>query len=255
MANLAYDIDANSMVYVSYSEGFKSGGFNARNIKPDSEVRSFSPELATTYELGFKADLLDNTLRINGAVFQTYYEDLQFVIREDFAPIVFNAGEAEIRGLELEWTWIPTSSLQILGGFGYIDAEYTELSPELLASGVTPDKDLPHIPKISANIGIGYTFTTNSGSIDPRIDWSYRDDVYFDSLNQTDIDQEGYSIVNASVRWASNDDVINATLAVTNLTDEDYRLAGNSAINTASSYSEAVWARGREWSLGLRYNF
>ncbi|MEJ2418270.1 MAG: hypothetical protein P8Y45_15355, partial [Exilibacterium sp.] len=48
--------------------------------------------------MGIKADLFDNTLRINDAIFTTDYEDLQFVIREDFAPIVFYAGEAQIDG-------------------------------------------------------------------------------------------------------------------------------------------------------------
>ena len=218
MANLAYEITDSIMLYGSFSEGFKSGGFNARNVKPGVEVRTFSPELATTYELGFKADLLDGSLRLNGAVFQTDYEDLQFVIREDFAPIVFNAGESEIRGLELEWTWIPTSALQIVGGLGYVDAEYKSLDAELQAAGVTTANEMPHVPELSANLGVAYTFNLSSGTtLTPRIDWSYRDDVFFDALNQTDIDQTGYDIVNASVSWENTDETINVVLAATNL--------------------------------------
>lgn len=256
MANLSYDINDQIMVYVGFSEGFKSGGFNARNIKPGPEVRVFDPELATTYELGFKADLLDGTMRLNGAIFRTDYEDLQFVIREDFAPVVFNAGEAEITGIELEWTWLPTDALEIVGGLGYLDAEYTDLSPELQASGVTTSNEMPHVPELSGNLGISYTFNlSGGGSVIPRIDWSYRDDVFFDALNQTDIDQEAYNVVNAAVRWVSSSGDLSVTLAGTNLTDKDYRLAGNSAVLESSSYSEAVWARGREWSLGVRYDF
>jgi len=256
MANLAYDITGTIMAYASYSEGFKSGGFNARNIKPGAEIRTFDPELATTYELGFKADLLDGSMRLNGAFFLTDYEDLQFVIREDFAPLVFNAGESEITGVELEWTWLPTEELKIVGGLGYLDAEYTDLSPELQASGVTEDNKMPHVPDLSANLGFSYTINLASGGrVVPRIDWSYRDDVYFDALNQEDIAQEAYDLVNASVRWESADTRLRIVAAVNNLTDEEYRLAGNSAVLESSSYSEAVWARGREWSLGVHYDF
>lgn len=256
MANLAYDLSDALMVYGSYSEGFKSGGFNARNVKPGAAIRTFDPELATTYELGMKADLIDGSMRLNGAIFQTDYDDLQFVIREDFAPIVFNAGGSQIRGVELEWTWLPTSSLEILGGLGYLDAKYKDLSPELQASGVSTSKKMPHVPDLSANLGVSYTVNLESGGmLTPRIDWSYRDKVYYDALNQEDIAQEAYSIINASVRWNNSSDDITVVLAMTNVADEDYRAAGNSAVLESSSYSEAVWARGREWSLSIRHNF
>ena len=195
-------------------------------------------------------------MRLNGAIFQTDYDDLQFVIREDFAPIVFNAGGSQIRGVELEWTWLPTSSLEILGGLGYLDAKYKDLSPELQASGVSTSKKMPHVPDLSANLGVSYTVNLESGGmLTPRIDWSYRDKVYYDALNQEDIAQEAYSIINASVRWNNSNDDITVVLAMTNLADEDYRAAGNSAVLESSSYSEAVWARGREWSLSFRHDF
>ncbi|MBL4826171.1 MAG: TonB-dependent receptor [Spongiibacteraceae bacterium] len=256
MINLSYDIDDGTMVYASYSEGFKSGGFNARNIKPGPAVRTFNPELATTYEVGFKADLFDSTLRLNGALFHTDYEDLQFVIREDFAPIVFNAGEAEIEGLELEWTWVPNSSLQIVGGLGYVNAKYTQLSPELQAAGVTLDKNMPHVPDLSANIGIAYSIDLSAGStLTPRIDWSYRGDVDYDALNSAEISQSAYDLVNVAVKWESAEGSVNVVLAARNVLDEEYKLAGNTALASSSAYSEVVYARGREWSLSGRYSF
>ncbi|NIB43465.1 TonB-dependent receptor [Pseudomaricurvus alkylphenolicus] len=256
MVNLSYQLDEDIMLYASYSEGFKSGGFNARNIKPGAAVRSFEPETAETFELGFKAELFDNTLRLNGAIFTTDYTDLQFVIREDFAPIIFNAGEAQIDGVELEWTWVPTPDIQVVGGIGFVDAEYKELSDVLQSGGVSLNNDMPHVPKLSANLGVAYSFNLgDAGVITPRIDWSYRDDVVFDALNSEEIAQEAYDIVNASLIWDSPSESWRVAASVSNVTDELYRLAGNTAIREASSYSEVTYARGREWSLSLKYLF
>ena len=256
MFNLSYKIDSNAMVYLGYSEGFKSGGYNARHIKPGIAVRRYDPENAATYEVGLKADLLDNSLRLNTALFNTEYTDLQFVIREDFAPIVFNAGKAKIKGLEVEMTWLPTEHLEITGSLGYIDAEYTELSQSLQEQGVGLKNKMPHVPKINSSLGLAYIYPlTHGGVISPRIDWSYRDDVYFDALNSEEITQEAYSTVNASVNWVSPNDTYSVTFAITNLNDELYKVAGNTALNSASSYSEAVYARGREWMLGGKYRF
>ncbi len=256
MLNLAYQLNDDVMVYTSYSEGFKSGGFNARNIKPAAAIRAFEPETAKTVEMGIKADLFDNTLRINGAIFTTDYEDLQFVIREDFAPIVFNAGEAQIDGAELEWTWVPNAAVQVVGGIGYVDAEYKELSDELQAGGVLLSNKLPHVPDLSANLGVAYSFDlAGAGVLTPRLDWSYRDDVVFDALNSEEIAQEAYDIVNASIIWDSPAEKWRVAASVNNLTDELYRLAGNTAIREASSYSETTYARGREWTLSVRRHF
>jgi iron complex outermembrane receptor protein len=256
MLNIAYRWTPEVMTYLTFSEGFKSGGYSARVIKPGNASRPFGPEKAETIELGFKATLFDESLRLNGAFFSTDYTDLQFVIREDFAPLTFNAGEAKIEGMELEWTWVPTPEIQIVGGLGYIDAQYEQLSDDLIASGVLLDNDLPHTPKLSASLGVAYSLNLGDwGVFTPRVDWAYRDDVYFDALNSEDTAQEGYSIVNAAVIWNSPDENINVSLAISNLTDELYRVSGNSAIASASSYSESTYARGREWSLSMEYLF
>ena len=256
LVSLSYHLGNNTMIYISYSEGFKGGGFNARNIKPGPAVRTFNPESASTFDAGIKADLFDNTLRLNASVFTTDYEELQFVIREDFAPIVFNAGQADITGAEVEWTWVPNDSLEVVGGIGYINAKYKQLSDNLIASGVLLSNSLPHVPKLSANLGVSYNFQLNSaGSITPRIDWTYRDKVFFDSLNSSEIAQDDYSVINAAVRWTSTNEKLSATFVVSNLTNKLYRLAGNTALAASSSYSEAVFARGRQWSLGFNYSF
>lgn len=257
MVNLSYRWNDQIMTYVSYSEGFKSGGFNARNVKPGPNVREFDPEFAETIEVGFKTDLFDGTLRLNGAIFTTDYTDLQFIIREDFSPITFNAGEATIDGFELEWTWVPTSQIHVVGGLGYIDGDYDELSPELIANGgVSLNSAMPHSPEWSGNLGVAYSFELGDmGSLTPRIDWSYRSKVYFDAVNTEAISQGSYNVVNAALTWYSADEAWQVIAAVTNLGDETYRVAGNSSLNASAAYAESTYAREREYSLSVKFSY
>lgn len=257
MVNLAYQWSDDIMTYFNYAEGFKSGGYNARNVKPGATPRLFAPEFSKTFEIGFKGTFFDNTLRLNGSVFRTNYTDLQFVIREDFAPIVFNAGKAVIKGFELEWTYVPVPNLQIVGGVGYTSSEYKELSPELVANGgVALSNQLPHAPDWSTNLGVAYEiFLGENGSVTPRIDWSYQSKKYFDANNTEAIAQDGYNLLNAAIYWTSPDEAWTVTAAVTNLGDKLYRLAGNSSLHASASYAESTYARPREWSLSVDYNF
>jgi iron complex outermembrane receptor protein len=120
--SLAYKWTEDLLTYLSYSEGFKSGGFVQRVFPPKTEVPSFEPESAKVYELGFKWLGADERLRLNGAVFFTDYEDLQIEVNDGIAPVTRNAAEAEITGFELELTAVPGANWQIQAGVGYLDA-------------------------------------------------------------------------------------------------------------------------------------
>ena len=75
---MTYRIDEDKMVYVSYSEGFKSGGFFGvnQNIR-DFERDQYDPEFASNIELGFKSTLMENRLRLNLTAFRNEFEDKQ----------------------------------------------------------------------------------------------------------------------------------------------------------------------------------
>lgn len=255
MLTLSYNPSDNVMAYASYSEGFKSGGFNGRNVKPVPVLPNFEPEFAETIEFGLKAVLLDNRLRLNGAIFTTDYTDMHIVIRQDFSPTVFNAGDASIKGFELEWDFVPTNALHISGGIGYLDAKYDSLTVAAIANGVQVENDLPMVRDWSMNMGVSYEITLANGSITPRLDWSYQDDVFFNAINTQAIAQDGYHVLNAAIKWASGAGGWEAVLGVTNLTDELYRLAGNSSLEASASYAESYYARGREWFFSIQRQF
>ncbi len=117
MFNLAYDWTENMMTYVTYSEGFKSSGFDHRYGAPPIDAatgrltnrpNTFEPETVNSYEIGMKSEWFDNSVRLNLAFFKTNYDNRQLIIRETFNPITFNGGSADIGGAEIELIWVPT---------------------------------------------------------------------------------------------------------------------------------------------------
>jgi iron complex outermembrane receptor protein len=256
MFNIAYQVNDDVMVYFTWSEGFKSGGFDQRYNQAFPAPSSFDPEEATTYELGMKSSWRDNTLRLNASAFFTEYEDIHIIIREGFAPITFNGGEAEVKGFEIETSFVPNESWLLQASVGYIDAEYTDLSQEVIdKSPLREDFAFPQTPEWSGNIGIAYTAEMGNWVVIPRLDWSYTDEVYNDAINTPQLKSDSYDLVNASLSLTSLDEAWEIVLAGRNLGDEEYLIAGNSGYNTGASYTEAVFSRGTEWSLSVKRNF
>jgi iron complex outermembrane receptor protein len=255
MLNLAYFANEDVMIYGSWSEGFKSGGFDQRFINWQPAPSSFDPETATTFEIGLKSSLLDNTLRFNVAAFHTDYKDMQIIVRQGFAPLTFNAGEAKIKGFEIESTWIPTPAWIIQASLGYINAKYSKLDESVETVGITKDSKLPQTPQWSANIGVGYTTRLGNWNLTPRVDWVYTDDVYNNAVNTPQLLQDSYSILNAAIILQSDNEAWEFILAGRNLTDEIILISGSSGYETASGYLTGTYARKREWSLSAKYSF
>lgn len=264
-AELSYEFAHDSIVYASYTEGFKGGGWNSHFNVPQTQealdnFHKFNEETAETLELGYKADLADHTMRLNAALFSTDYTDLQFIFRVGVAPYLLNAGKASIDGAEVELTWIPNESWIVEAGLGYLDDHIDSISTDFEALGaatsITTDNTLPYTPKIQANIGIGYESYLSNFSIAPRIDVNYRDRTYFDTANTPEIAQlDAVTTVDASLQFRSLDDVWRVALAINNATDELYPIAGNSSLSTGSGYAEIAYARPKTYSASFTYNF
>jgi iron complex outermembrane recepter protein len=259
LLNASYQWTDNVMVYATYSEGFKSGGFDQRFTAFTPEPTSFEPETVDSYEVGLKSDLLNSRVRLNVALFHTDYEDLQILIRESFNPITFNGGKAEIDGAEVELTWMPTNRWHLTTAIGYLDAGYERLDPSVSAgTNATPiflDNKLVNTPELSASVGIAYSVDLSDwGSLTPRVDWSYHDEQENNALNTPQLHQDSYELLNAAIAFESTDGRWESVLAFRNITDETYLITGNSGFQTASAYVEQIYNRPREWSLSVRYN-
>ena len=265
-ASLSYRWNDAVMTYVSYAEGFKGGGFNSHfnavlTPAEQAALQKFEQEEAKTYEIGAKLDLLDNTLRLNGAVFAADYTDMQVTFRgpapNGVAPFLTNAGKASIEGVELEATWVP-GDLRIEASVGYLDAKIDELDNVPLAvlpPGLREGNVLPFAPEWQAHVGISYSRQVGALELTPRVDISYQDATQFDATNTVEIAQlNDITTVNTSLvfgtgaRWR-------VTLGVNNATDEQYPIAGNSSLTTGSGYAEIAYSRPREYFGNFTYDF
>lgn len=260
-ASVSYRWSPALMTYVSYAQGFKSGGFNQRyNAAPPGNAPiSFDEETADTWEIGFKSNFTDS-LRLNGAVFSTTYDDIQLTYRLGVVPLLFNAGEATIDGAELELVFAPNEALLIDASLGILDTQFESIIP-VPFPGVTATVGLanvlPFTPEMTAHIGASYGFTLGNGHvITPRVDLSYTDSQFFDAANSPEIAQtDSVSVINASVAWDNPDRNWRVTLGVNNATDELYRVAGTSSLTTAAGYAEIINARPRNWFLSVSADF
>lgn len=246
--SLDYRWNDEVFAYASYSAGFKSGGFTGRTVDPQAGVRPFEPEEAETWELGIKIDL--SSVRINAAVFTTDYTNLQIINQEGITPITVNAGESTIEGLELEVRAAPTENLQLLLGYSYLSAEYTEITDP----NATIDESFAfaNTPEHSFNASVDYNFATDSGNWLLRADYSWKDDHFNDAENTPLLAQESFGLLNLSAAWDPNENW-RFRVGVKNATDELYLFSGFS--QPGVGFIEGSYNRGREWYGTAEYTF
>lgn len=265
MANLAFDLSDDIMVYLSYSEGFKSGGFTQRVFPPivapftapagtpDIDlIPTYDPEFVEVLELGFKGTFMDGRVRVNGALFTTDYEDLQVQVFNSVAPVTQNIGEASIEGLELEVVASPGNGWFAEASLSLLDANYDEIDTGNTL--IARDNDFERVPETAASLGLSRELLLgDNGTLILRGDWSYRSKTFNDAYNTALLETDSTDLIDASVRWLSADEAWTVTLSGINLTDEEYLVSG--VYGTAFQSFEGLFDRGRELRLEVRRDF
>ncbi|SHF21733.1 iron complex outermembrane recepter protein [Microbulbifer donghaiensis] len=226
-----HQISEETMVYATYSAGFKSGGFDMRGDASQlpSTVDGFDPETVNTYEFGVKSDLFNNRLRLNAAAFRADYKDMQVTVQQfnaggGFSSAVLNAGEARIQGIELEATLAMTDNLLANLALGYAETEFLEF----ISGGVdvADQRDMQNTPDTTAMFQLNYSMPMQSGAeivFNPTI--SYRADTQIFETPSI-LDQDAYTLVDMTAMYYSADGTWQAGLVGKNLADEEYRIAG-----------------------------
>ncbi len=235
------------LFYASATKGFKSGGFNFASLNPG---QGFEPEALWSYEAGFKLDLIDRMLRLNGAVFHYDYTDLQ--VQSFLTPGVIditNAADAKVDGVELEALLRPSPWLQLGGNLAYLDARYVNYTEALApgnvrfdASGnrlnLSPEWSYTVFGQVDAPLGDGAAFG--------RVEYSHRTRQFFTSSNSGLDQQEPYGLLNASIGYTFPGDRVQLLVYGRNLTDEEY------VTSTASFAAGIVGRVGEPRTYGLR---
>lgn len=161
--------------YVSYSEGYRTGGFNLRS---PANSAPFDPEELTTYEIGIKSSWAQK-VRANLALYHSKYRDIQLDFIDPLTNLVstVNGSRATIEGAELEVTVVPIERLEINFDYAYMEARksgtITDPFTQLPLSGTS----LPFTPHNKYNIDAAYTLPpTAFGSLSARVGYSWNDE-------------------------------------------------------------------------------
>ncbi len=257
-ASVQYRWNPQLSTYVSYSRSFKSGGFNTRyNAPPPGFVPvPFDEEKVDSYELGAKLGL-GGAFRLNVAAFRADYDDIQMIFRQGVVPLLFNAGQATIKGLEVDFRYRPASGVILEGGFSTLDDEIKTITPIPGATAtVAPGDELPLTPSFQGNLGVSVPIPLSDGlTLTPRIDGSHTSGLTFITPGSAPvIEQDGYFVGNASLTLANAKRGWRLTAGVLNLFDERYLLQGNASLATLG-YAEKIFARPRNWFAQLSVDF
>jgi len=220
---LEYQLDDDTMIFASYSQGFKSGTFNPRATLNESAA---NPEIVDSIELGIKKDWND-VLRTNVTVFSLDHKDRQYITvtpdPDDLSVLNQNLGNikgSSVKGLEAEITWATTDNLRIDFSIGYLDSEIED-DPTIAA----PLVGLSNTPDYTMNIAANYTLDTEMGYFNFTGGYYYRDDYLL--FEDSDLlVQDGYGTLNASVTWESMEGNWYGGLHFKNLTDEEAMVGG-----------------------------
>lgn len=159
-------------LYATAAKGFKSGGFVGQAVEPVAAGTLFNPEYVWNYEIGVKSELMDRRLRLNVAAFQMDYTDLQITDIVGTRRLTVNAGEARIRGAELDALLAISDSFNLHAKYAYTDTVYTSFPPSA-AGGDLTGKSFVGVPEQEASAGGSYTIPVASGVVELRADATY----------------------------------------------------------------------------------
>lgn len=248
------------MGYFTWSKGYKTGGWTTRLSNPLPFAPDFDEEKATTYEAGFKSVFFDSKVQLNAAAFTTKYEGIQLNFQQGVSPTIQNAGDARIKGFEVEAVFAPTPALTINASAGYTDAYYTDVlgpaqvAPNPLQAGVIPDGDLPKTPKFKFNISPRYEATLgNSGVVVFLVDYTHTSSSWNDTERTFLLLRPKTDILNASITYREPGGRWDVTVGGTNITDERYLITGQAQIAGGQIYG--TYNRPAEWYARLGLSF
>lgn len=252
--SLEYSPTDDTFVYFTYSEGYKSGGYNGQATNLTAGETPFEPEEVSNYEIGLKTEFWDNKARLNLAAFIMDYTDLQvFVSSVDTTAGLFvdNAGEADIQGFEAEFFYAPTQNFDITASYAWLDAELGENDIPTAQEGNT----LTRAPENSGSLAAQYYMPLDGlGTLLMRADYTYQSKIYFQLANPDVPAQDGYGLVN--LRLALQADAgWEVALWLKNAADEEYIVHGFDSSFGSDLASSSIQGEPRTWGVTGRYSW
>ncbi len=276
-ASISFKPAEDHLLYASWSNGFKGGGFDPRGVgtaAPDLNGNgvtgaqgdqddiynflSFDPETVTSYEVGYKASLFDRMLNVAIAAFHADYTDVQIPGSigatvggvQTFIGITTNAASARIRGIEFEGS-LNFRDVGMTGGrltlgvtAGYIDAAYRRFI-DSRGVDVASRRAFQNTPEFNGSATLGYSAPVARGELVASTTVSYRSRTQQFELANALLDQPGYALWDANLVWNAPGNRVSIGLHARNLTDQRYIVSGYSFLRQNPDTAAFVLANGQ----------
>lgn len=244
----------NTLVFASYSRGFKSGGFNGGFLDfSDGIIPTDTPydeEILNSYELGIKTVLADGTFRFSATAFFYDYQDFQALTFSGFSQFIENS-DATISGLDTELTWQPDEHWDILLGASFLNTEVDQV----VVQG-TPIKNVENVlaPEFTVNGLLRYALPIGSSqSLAFQVDFNHQAEHFFD-ISNSDVSREGgYTVYNARISYKVTEE-LSVSGWVKNFTDEEYRVY-TFDFSGPAGFNQQFFAPPRWYGFSVNYQF
>ncbi len=279
-ASISWQPNADHNLYFTYSQGFKGGGFDprgqttaCRNSRGGActadevfDFMAFDPETVDSFELGWKASLLDNRVNISLAGFLSQYKDVQIPgsvgfdangdgINESFIGITSNAADADVNGIEFEGNALvgkdfagDGSRFSINWSLGVLDARFNTFI-DAFGVDVADSRVFQNTPDITAHMGFNMGLPVGGGMMDFIGLASLRSDASQFEVPNPFLDQDGFVLVDASIVYTTDDGRYSFGLHGKNLFDKEYVVAGYNFVAGGVNGAPFVPTLGREGTL------
>jgi iron complex outermembrane receptor protein len=271
----SYQLQDDMMLYVSWGEGFTSGGVTISPNFPNPII--LDPEIISTTEVGVRSDWLDKRLRFNASYFQSDWKGLRVPILPDDPnfppntghklpfPVTTSQGVAKADGYEFELVWAPNQHWLVNGGVGVLDSRYVDIGdPDPSGiNGIQPGLPFAYAPKLSATLSLQYDQTLRNGGHMLYIgNYGWKDKYVRDPSNQriprdangNIVFEPAYGLFNARVRYEPPEAKWNVELWGRNLGDVQY-VNGGFDTRTVWGYDFTVVGPAREVGASLTVRF
>jgi iron complex outermembrane receptor protein len=277
-AGLEWTPNDDTLTFVKYTRGYKSGGFSAGTFA-EGRTGYTEPEYINSYEFGVKQTIAER-LTANLSLFYYDYEDAQYpsTVRDPVSNInqtrFFNLAAATSMGAELEATWALTDALQLYLSYAYIDTEIKDdrcfvdgddtgysgvlVSPQGRPCGPFGFGDqigqridgerLPSTPQHKVALNANYTWYTPAGNLTVSGTWTYRDETYYSVFNRDHNLAPSYSETDMRLLWNEPNDRYTIIAFAKNLFDQEgYEAA------SATMSAWGVQTRSRSYTFPRTY--
>ncbi|MBO9710144.1 MAG: TonB-dependent receptor [Caulobacter sp.] len=276
----SYELTDDLNTYVSYSKGYKSGGWDMRGDKsltPQTDL-GYQPETVNAYEIGLKGNLFDRRVSFATAAFLSKYRNqqvtTQVAVPSGIASSVDNAGRSTLYGVEFEGSARFTANLTGNLALGYIHAKYDQFNrfvPGGAPNPLNPSQTIPAGGQI-VNVADLYGFQ-NTPEWTGNVSLTWRGDVaggelvvtpmvsYRDSYQQFEqplplLDQKAFTLVDLTASWAPASGRYKLSVQGKNLTDERYRTGGyNFGTPTYNNSVIGFYGPPRTYSASIEVKF